>query len=903
MPKTYIALDLETTGFDAINDQVIEIAAIKFKGEEIVGKWTSLINPEVPIPPMITHITGLKAEDLINAPRFAEIKDSLVDFLGDYPIIGHNIPFDIGFLNSKGLRITNPLYDTLQLAPIFMPGLASYSLDTLTRVLKIKHEEKHRAYSDTQANYELFLKIQKKITGLDSGLFTEIKKVLEKSTWSLAELFTRAVAERRLKPAPSGHTNKLSRSDTLPEESFQENPGATSTEHNPNIQISPDQLADFYKENGALSKVIKDYEKRDTQNLLTRKILDCFENGSHLLAEAGTGTGKTMAYLLASIYHSLKTGQKVIISTYTHNLQSQIINKDVPILSEALEKISTDLGFKSVILKGRKNYLSLKRLEKFLRKDFFMDHEVTVLIKVLMWLKTTPTGDLSELPLQGKEFTVLEDLYCTEYACPHNDPEYKNNCYLLKARQKAENANLVIVNHALLIQNLVSENTLLPSFDYLIIDEAHHLEKVTTETLTITLSLNQSIKPFEKIVTILEEIERHSDKSFQELKIKIRQLVVRIEIFFGLLGIFIEKNLDPSRFQYQLNLRPQDFNTLEWHKVKESAKILIELGKEIIANLKQTEDQISEEQSKDFKNQLFDADRKINEFINGVPQSSNNNQINWILKNLEGSIIFKSAPLNIGDTLNQFLFSKKSIILTSATLRTNNTFSFLRDQLRLDEKFEELTLASHFSYPDQVKILIPEGFPEPATEGYFLSSAELIESIIRKNGGRTLVLFTSKKALAATYHLIAPRLKTEGLIILAQHITGGRGKIIEHFKDEPGNCAIFGTDSFWEGVDIKGSDLTCVIMQKLPFDPPDDPIIVARSHKYENSFGEFQLPRAILKFKQGFGRLIRSSKDVGSIVILDSRITQKSYGHQFLESLPAGIQIKHAPKERLAEYL
>jgi DNA polymerase-3 subunit epsilon/ATP-dependent DNA helicase DinG len=184
-----------------------------------------------------------------------------------------------------------------------------------------------------------------------------------------------------------------------------------------------------------------------------------------------------------------------------------------------------------------------------------------------------------------------------------------------------------------------------------------------------------------------------------------------------------------------------------------------------------------------------------------------------------------------------------------------------------------------------------------------MNCSELIKKIVKQNGGRTLVLFTAKKALSATYMLIAPQLKEEGINILAQGITGSRGKILEQFKDEPETSAIFGTDSFWEGVDLVGNMLTCVILQKLPFDPPDDPIIQARSQKYMDSFREYQIPRAILKFKQGFGRLIRSRKDTGSIVILDTRIIQKDYGMQFLKSLPEGIKIEYESKESLADLL
>jgi len=895
--KTYVALDLETTGFDPLNDQVIEIAAVKFEGDKIIGTFDSLVNPRVPIPPIITHITGIKAEDLTDAPDFAQIKGNLVEFIGSSPIVGHNIPFDVSFLNQKGMALTNKLYDTLQLAGILLPGLSSYSLDTLTRILKINHENKHRALSDTKACFELFLMLEKKLAEIDAATHEDIIKVLGKSTWSLKELFEVPV-EHGKSPRKKIHAAPKQNSPTEA------------------AKFSEANFLNFFEENGPLSKGIKDYEARPMQKQMAEKIVAAFKNSTNAIIEAGTGTGKTMAYLLAALYYGLNHNEKITVSTYTKNLQEQIIKKDVPLFKKICHSLQPRIDFSTVVLKGRRNYLSGKRLRNFLEKDFFMDHEVSFLIKVLLWVSRTESGDMEELSLQNKEFTVLDDICCAEYVCPHEDSEYKEACYLMKARKKAENANLVIVNHALLLQNAVAETPLLPENERIIIDEAHHLEKVATETLTISISFGAFVRPFEKLLKVSEEVIHSKkklsfgDNSFhqlKELKIKINQLVSKIDIFFGLMGIFMEKSMDPMRFQYQLNLKRQHYESQDWQKVSDTARGIVETGFEFLAAFTTFNEDLgrnSEDSLKEMKNHIYECERRLNDLKKVLAEEKGNNSVSWIFKTYEGSVSLKCAPADSGQKLQDLLYGKKkSVILTSATLRTDHSFTFMREQLGLNESFEELALPSHFAYPDQVKIIIPEDLPEPATEGYFLSCAELIEAIIKKNKGRVMVLFTSKKALSATYHQIAPALKEAGFTVLAQNITGGRGKILEHFKDEPGSTAIFGTASFWEGVDIKGSDLTCVVLQKLPFDPPEDPIILARSRKYSDSFNQFQLPRAILKFKQGFGRLIRSSTDTGSIVILDTRIIQKSYGQKFLQSLPEGIKIEYGPKSRVPELL
>ncbi len=368
----------------------------------------------------------------------------------------------------------------------------------------------------------------------------------------------------------------------------------------------------------------------------------------------------------------------------------------------------------------------------------------------------------------------------------------------------------------------------------------------------------------------------------------------------------MEKSLEPTQFQYQMLLKPNHLATVEWVKVIDTAKSISTSGNQIVMDLLpmlQFND-IQNQLSKQLYNYLYECEKRLHDISRVFSNLDANKQIIWLFKSPEGNISLKCAPYSSAETVQTSLFgNKKSVILTSATLRTDHSFNFMREQLNLGENFEDLVIPSHFDFPEQVKIIIPNDLPAPATEGYFINCAEIIKKIIQKNGGRTLVLFTAKKALMATYMLIAPPLKEKGINLLAQGITGSRGKILEHFKDEPEKCAIFGTDSFWEGVDLKGNMLTCVILQKLPFDPPNDPIIAARGQKYANSFSEFQLPRAILKFKQGFGRLIRSRKDTGSIIILDTRIIQKEYGLRFLKSLPEGIKIEYGSKENLAELL
>lgn len=891
--KTCVALDIESTGFDPRTDQVIEIAAVKFEGDKVIDTFETFINPQIAIPKIITHITGIKDEDVADAPTLESLKEKLEEFIGDAPIVGHNIDFDVNFLRAKGVGVTGPLYDTLQLSMILLPGLASYSLDTLGRVLKLGHEKKHRAMGDTVACMKLFRILEEKIGEIDEKSLKKIQAILKRSTWHLGEIFMGAKGQKHPgEKASKKHNEKKSG------EEEQKTP----------YEKTAEEILETYGPKGKLNSVIGNYESRPSQQHMTELIMEAFAQDKKKIIEAGTGVGKTLAYLMAAVHHALKQQKKVVISTYTHNLQEQLLKKDVPLLQELFDPAQ----FKIALVKGRRNYLSYKRLELLLEKDYFADHEVILIIKIILWLTRSQTGDLDELTFIGKEYSMLDEICCAEYACPHDDPEFKNACYLMKARQKAFNSDIIIINHALLLQDSTADTPILPEYEDLIIDEAHHLEKVATDAFTVVLAFHSFERPFEKLKKSMDILNRfvkeaHLIDELQSIKQNTEQLLSRIEIFFGLVGIFLEKNLGPYSFN-QINLSDADVMSKEWLQAKEAGKLVNDASKSILEKLTHLHEQFGEQGGtvwKEVKGYMYSCERKIAD-LKSVLESDEKTfeQMTWISKTFEENVTIRRSPVDVGPMLNSVLWNvKPSIVLTSATLRTDHTFNFIRDQLGIDQSFEEAVLPSHFSYPDQVKILIPEDLPEPATEGYFLSCASIIKNIIQANGGRTLVLFTAKKALSATYYQIAPELKKEGFTVLAQQITGGRGKILEHFKDEPANSAIFGTQSFWEGIDLPGDILNCVIIQKLPFDPPDDPMIVARSKKYSNAFNDYQLPKAILKFKQGFGRLIRSSKDTGTIVVLDTRIIQKNYGHQFLEALPEGIRIEYGSQNKIHELL
>jgi len=886
MKQIYIALDLETTGFDPESDQVLEIAAIKFQGNKILETFETLVNPGMEIPAMVSHITGIASETVKDAPSFDQVADDLGIFLGNYPIVGHNIEFDLTFLEAKGIPITGPQIDTLKLASLLLPEMPSFSLDTLSRLLKIKHEHKHRALSDAQVCLELFQLLQQKISAISPTLLKQIQELVPRCPmWELGEIFLQAAAKK------------------IPQNPVKKSSPVPAPEIAPAALRETAEFIDLLGPESPLKDQLPNYEFRAGQQILLRKILQAFQEKYNLIAESGTGTGKTLAYLLAAGHVRKFLGKKSIISTYTNNLQDQITKKDFPLV----QKIFPEL--KIAVLKGRKKYLDLDRLRQLQLKPQLEEHELTALIKITLWLEKTESGDLDELNLQNRETLIYEEI-CAD---PEFIPAQKNSFdFLEKARRKAETADLVVVNHALLIQDHLADKQILPPNEILIADEAHHLERTLTDGLTVYSSYSRLDRLWSRMIQGLEKVAAtpsgasavSAEIQEKARKISLNSLNITEKLFLAA-RLIIEKRANTMTGQpSQIAISPALAAGDDWQHILG----FIEEFKAFITGLEAlSEKLIGRLLNQDItESDLPGTIRDLLAFHHNLLsiQSHPENKIIWINKGFDDSVHLCFAPLSVKEIFADRIFpGYQSVLLTSATLSTNGNFNYLRSELGLDENFDEVKIPSHFSYPDQVKIIIPEDLADPKDSRYVQQCASVINSVIHKNGGRTLVLFTAKKDLAYVFHNLAPELKTHGINLLAQNLSGGRGKIISHFQDEPGNCAILGTNSFWEGVDLVGPVLTCVIIQKLPFDPPDDPIIRARSALLSNPFEQYALPRAILRFKQGFGRLIRSSQDTGAVIILDSRLVQKNYGHEFIASLPENIKINQCSQNEVADYL
>ena len=912
--QPFVILDLETTGVMPDKDQILEVACIRYENGKEVDRLEAVIRVLLPLPDIITFITGITDEEVKkNGVPLDSVQDKLEEILSGAYIIGHNIQFDIGFLKSSGIDLkTIGDIDTIPLAQILYPEATSYSLESLSTDFEIEHGKSHRAMGDVEATLELFKHLWKKASKLPKNLIHHIQDLIPKSEWDGAIFF------EELK-ASSKTSSKV--------------PGAITLETSAGIKRALD-IQEFFGEKGALIKHWENYEPRKQQLEMAQSVMTAFQEEYHLICEAPTGIGKSLAYLVAAANMAIENKTKVVISTNTINLQEQLYEKDVPLLQSIYKKETSNSGIRVAVLKGRSHYLCLRRLAEFKRRTHFTDVEMILLVKILIWQETSPTGDCGEIHLTRKENLVwnfelsADDQHCTPQKC-----RSYGKCYLEQAREKAENADIIIVNHALLCADLNREGGLLPEYNYLIVDEAHHFEHVATEAFGWEVKQESLIIPIRVIKNHFEDLERRftgtlfvKGKAFESIPTileEIPDILSVIDNFFTITALFVNRNVPESAYIENLLIDKVLGASEEWINLGESLSEVNEKIQKWLNQLRKLATALEIEGDEEFPEQEAFLDELLQEILMLNEQfgrlntffedaDTHETSIRWITSDFNGNISIRMAPLMLGEPLKEKLYdAKKSIILTSATLgvqlksqsgeESQHPFTYVRNMLGLNESFEELILDSPFDYEKQVYVITPNNL-------HYITNPKSIEQVSRfmgeltqKVGGSTMGLFTSYSALEKVYMYLMKKWGSSNPKILAQRVSGGRAKIMKAYLKDPKNSVLLGTSSFWEGVDISGDALTTLVIHKIPFDVPNDPVIKARSELFTNSFFQYTVPRAILKFRQGFGRLIRSTKDYGVMVILDNRMINKEYGKMFLESLPEGITIEQMPVEETPE--
>jgi ATP-dependent DNA helicase DinG len=908
--NSIVALDIETTGLDPQKDAIIEFGAVRFNGNRIEDEWSSLINPGRKIPPFITQLTGINDHMVLEAPSIQNVLKEISKFVGDFSILGHNVGFDLSFLRRYGLFKGNDIQDTYEIASVLLPSAGRYGLGALGKTLNIVLPANHRALSDARVTCAVYRCLYDIGMDLPIQLLAEIVRLAEGIDWAGYSIFY-DLLRARSKETISGRQVRQEYSGPI-FDGYKARDFSALSSNPQQVSLDPDEVASALELGGIFSHHFPNYEYRPQQIEMLRAVTRALSENRHLLVEAGTGTGKSMAYLLPATLWAVKNGQRVVISTNTINLQDQLINKDIPDLRSAM-----GMTLSAAVMKGRSNYLCPRRLENMRRRGPDNADEMRVLGKVLVWLQSTTSGDRNEINLNGSlERDIWMRLSADDEGCTtENCLKRGGICPFYRARQAALSAHILVVNHALLLADVATGNRVLPEYNYLIIDEAHHLEEATTNALSFKITqwmIDRTIREIGgpnsgalgNLITILEGNVSPSDfaginRFIQQATDCAFQFQTTVQNFFRTVEEFLleqREGNDIGMYAHQERILPAtrtqpawaDVEAV-WEECETSLKPLIDNLAKMLQALGDIKESLPEEDD-DVISNLSSLYRRLTEIQNnldGMVFEPRKDSIYWIEIQPNGKqMSLNAAPLHIGPLMQKYLWNEKSsVILTSATLTAAGEFNYLRERLNAEGAYE-LTVGSPFDYESSVLLFIANDIPEPSDRsGHQRGIEQGISNLCLATGGRALVLFTSYDQLRRTYDSIKDKLSKNNIQVYVQGEGASANTLLESFRADE-HAVLFGTKAFWEGVDVPGEALSVLIIVKLPFDVPSDPIVAARSETFEDPFSEYSLPEAILRFRQGFGRLIRTQSDRGVVVILDRRIMSKRYGHLFTESLP-----------------
>ncbi len=931
MPRTYVALDLETTGLNVDHDEIIEIGAVRFQGAQEIEVFSTFINPGRHIPSFITELTGIRDADVAHAPSIHQVLDTVRDFVGRDLVVGHNVSFDLNFLRRHDVLHNNAGIDTFELANVLVPHARRYSLSTLCEELGLGlPEQTHRALDDARMTHALYVALFKRAKQLPRELLEEIIRLGEHVHWGPRYFFKNALYERAQKSFQGGLGaqlaaqlgKKASGPLFIPEVEFD------PLEPRPRpISLDVDALSSMLDTGGPVDKVYERYEYRPEQREMLSAVARAFNQEQHLMVEAGTGTGKSLAYLIPAVRWADQNDDRVVISTNTINLQEQLVDKDIPLLRDLFPT-----EFRTMILKGRSHYLCRRQLRRLRREGPNSKDEMRVLARILLWLPHTLDGDGDELFLPTpKDRAIWSRLSASMENCnPTDCPFYHGDgCFFYRARERAETVHVLIVNHALLLADIAADNRVLPPYDHLVIDEAHHLEHATTESLHFSVNwyalrytLNELNRGHGQHPGLIEELqglsgylprERRNRLSafLYELEDLTDQAEHQIQDLFDNLGFFLDEHAKNRNQKYNTRMRIDtqmrkqpgwDAIEITWDGVAGPFETLVNKTKRLVRDMEDVD--IAEAPELDIpRTRLIAVSRRLEETYNhlhALITEPLENAIYWLEEGRnQGPLSLHMVPLYVGQLVREHIFDKKkSVILTSATLRVGGTFDYLRERLEAWDA-KELAVGSPFDYASAALFYVVNDSPQPGQHSYQKIAEETLIRLFEATQGRALALFTSYSQLRSTAQAITKPLAQHDINVYAQGKGNSRAQLLENFRTDD-HAVLLGTRSFWEGVDIPGDDLSCLVIAKLPFDVPSDPIIQARSEVCDNPFNDYMVPEAVLRFLQGFGRLIRTRTDRGVVAMLDGRLLTKRYGKRFLDSLP-GPTMRTGSRHRLPE--
>lgn len=897
--ERFVAIDVETTGLEK-DARIIEIALVAVNDGKVVDHFQSFVRPPEAIPREITQLTGITNRMVADAPVWKDIEDEVLAFIDDRLLVAHNAEFDRSrLIYEVGRTLSNDWLDTHDLAKLFLPNLTSYKLVAIASHLNIEDSAHHRAYNDALVCAAVAVRLLANAHRIDPFTLSDMAALFADKRGALPRLLNALCDQSSRTDEPIDDDDWLASEDELTSEPA----------------LSFEDASDFFEPGGILSQNFPQYEPRPQQQEMLEAICRAFKKERHCIVEAGTGTGKSFAYLIPALLWGYEHNTRVVVSTATIALQEQLYQSDIPFLRKLL-----DYPFAATITKGRTNYLCKRRFVNAIRQaETLTWNERLFYASLIYWQTFDDSGDREHLNLNKMENQFWLSIAATSDTCFGNRCPAYRDCFYFGNKRQAENSQLIIVNHSLLLQDARLDGGVLPSHDHVIIDEAHHLENEASRQFTDELdfelvrkslvAMTRSAGLFKRIQSQsgkstelafdYPEIERTLSQAHKECNEAVDQLSSLINTACELpeLANIGERRITDKVRRSDWWLMLADTLTRLLNQLR---TVVLHLNR-LLARIRDADDLEAVARELHFATEGIEkATALLEQFLSG----SDEDFVYWAKSHRAGwgnNLMFYAARIDIMPLLRDKLFSQhSSVILTSATLAINHDLDYTAKKYLLDaDEYEACVCESPFHHDTQSLIAIPTDHPDYSKVSdiaYSQNVANDLAQLIPAVNGDMLVLFTSYAMLNRVYFMLKKNRDLRNCTILGHGQDGSRSSIIERMQKER-HTVVLGAASFWEGVDVPGEHLRTVVIVKLPFAPPSQPLESARAERLQaagkNAFAHLSLPQAILRFRQGCGRLLRSAQDWGAIVILDNRVISKSYGKQFIGSLPKQPVIKN----------
>lgn len=912
-----VVLDTETTGLSFKDCELIEISAARLRGREVVERFETFVDPGRPIPPEIQKLTGISQIDVAGAPSPRDAVAALAEFVGGQPVLAHNATFDRTFVEAVpgGAGVSDIWIDTLALSRIALPRLRSHRLADMASAFGCAAVT-HNSTDDVDALCGMWRIILCALTDLPAGLLGFLAGMHEEVDWAFRPVLSGlALADEGVRfSLPAVRARLVASQEGHVRQDAQELDG-------PCVAPSCEEVTRELGESGVAGRMYERLERRPEQEEMARDVARALATSTHRSIEAGTGVGKSLAYLLPMALFAQRNNVTVGVATKTNALTDQLVSHELPALAAAL---SGGLEFHS--LKGYDHYPCLHRMDRAAREDLPIaagkrdgrsDNAVgsdmlTALAVCYAYACQSPDGDLDALGIRWRyvprSMLTTTSSECLRARCPY----YPNLCLLHGARRRAACGDVVVTNHSLLLRDVEADGNILPPIRHWVVDEAHAFESEARRQWAVEVSGEEARIAFELLGgtktgvlrTLLAQASRLENSTLVcGLLTKAAATVARAQVasadlfeaVHGLAGLARggESGYDVSTLWVDDAVRGGD----AWGEVAAAGERAADVLAEAIKQLKEAGAALRESDAR-LATDLGESTRFLAELLAGVklicvepdPSYVYSAQVCRSRKRMNMEKLC-AEKLDVGaDLAERWLPEMDTVVFTSATIAVGDSFEHFDAGVGLDRpgagEHSDLRLDSSFDFDRNMSVIVAKDMPAPNERGYIDALVELLYDVHTSMGGGVLTLFTNRRDMERVHAELAPRLAREGLDLEQQ----GRGASARRLRDRfiaEKDLSLLALKSFWEGFDAAGETLRCVVIPKLPFSSPNDPLVREREARDQRAWWKHSLPEAVISVKQAAGRLIRTSTDTGVLVLADSRLVTKRYGRQFIQSLPS----------------